>query len=125
MSRDVLIKAGERTRVLHMVSDSIPSKPRFRAEAVNGGPVSGKIDIHRGLFGGSAEHHDLNERNVVTKGFWDANYSIYVTPDTDTKITFETRHFRASMLVWVLLIVVAMGLIAGLPAFLAATPSGN
>ncbi len=101
-----------------MVSDSIPSKPRFTAETVDGHPVRGKVEVIRGLFGSTTETHELASENVVTKGFLDANYSIYVTPETETNITFETRHFRASALMWVLAIVVVIGVIASLSVVL-------
>lgn len=125
MPKDFQIKAGERVRVLHMVSDSIPATPRFRANTVDGNPATGKIEVIRGLFGGNAETHNLAAENTVTKGFWDANYSVYVTPDKDTKITFETRHVRSSILVWVLIAVLAIGLVSGLAAVLSASPPAN
>lgn len=123
MPNEYQIKAGERVRVLHMVSDSIPATPRFRAETSDGSSISGKIEVVRGLFGSTSELQDLGAENTVIKGFWDANYSVYVTPDRDTTITFETRHVRSSLLVWVLLAVLAIGLVSGLAAFMSAPPS--
>lgn len=120
-----MIKAGERMRVLHMVSDSIPATPSFHAEGLDGNAPSGRIEVMRGLFGSSTESHALGATNTVTKGFWDANYSVYVTPDTDTKITFETRHVRASILFWILLAVVVVGLVSGLTAFLSMPPPSS
>ena len=109
--KEMAIKAGERHRILHLFSDSIPQQVRFSAALADGGaPVSGDVEVagSRWLFGKPAVHQPLTAENVVHKGWLDTNFSIYVTPDQDTRVTLHTRHFTSRMLVWVLAAVVVL-----------------
>lgn len=123
MPKEFTIKAGERTRVLWLFSDSIPARPRFRAESADGAPISGKIEITRGMFGSTTDHQALSAQNVLTKGFWDSNYSVYVTPDQDVRVTFETRHFRGETLIWIIGAIFALGLLSAIAVWVLADPA--
>jgi len=84
-----------------MLFDSIPQKVRFTAEPVaEGGSVSGTVEVagSRWLFRKAPAPHALAAENVFDKGMWDSRYAIYVTPDEDVRIRFETRHVRAKLL---------------------------
>ncbi|MEM7056863.1 MAG: hypothetical protein AAF557_04695 [Pseudomonadota bacterium] len=129
MPKEFLIKAGEKKRVLWVFSSSIPGTPRFKAGAVDGGEVTGKVEVaRRRWFEWQRENVDLHPRNVFEKGFSDADYRIYVTPDRDTRIIFETRHMRAELYFRILAAVLILGLISGVTAWIfadPATPSQN
>ena len=119
MPKEFLIKAGESKRVLWIFSSSIPGSPRFSAEAVDGGEVSGTVRVsRRRWFVWQHEDHPLHARNVFDKGFADADYRISVTPDKDTKVTFETRHMRTEIFIYILAAVVILGVVAGSTAFM-------
>lgn len=108
--RTVKVGKGERTRVLHLFSDSMPQTVRFTAEPVSGdGPVSGQVEVagSHWLFPKPVVTHDLAAENALPKGMWDTRYSIYVTPDQDTKVTFQTRHFTAGLLAVVVGVAIA------------------
>lgn len=113
---EILIRAKERRRILHLVSDSIPQQVRFEATAVAAGPVSGEVEVagSRWLFRKAPVRQPLQRDNRVHKGAFDALFSIYVTPDQDTRITLRSRHFTARMLAWVLLAVGAVGVAGAL-----------
>ncbi len=99
--RELVVAKGERQRVLHMLFDSIPQKVGFTAEPVaEGGSLSGTVEVQgsRWLFRKPPSPHALAAENVFDKSMWDSRYAIYVTPDEDVRIRFETRHVRAKLL---------------------------
>jgi len=97
------IKAGERKRVLWLFSSSVPGQPQFDATPIKGEDLSGKIEVVRS---GGTYFFPLSRHNICEKGFLDANYKIYVTPDQDCEIAFQTRHFRAETLFIILALAV-------------------
>lgn len=118
-------RAGTRTRVLHILSDSLPQSVRFTAEPLKGaGEPTGLVEVERSrLFAGRrTEQHPLQARNTLQKGMFDVVYSVFVTPDEDTKIAFQSRHFRSRWLIWVLVLVLAAGIAAGSIAALSGRP---
>jgi len=115
--KNILTPGQERTRILHILSDSVPQTVRFEAEAVRGGGnPSGVVEVERSVFFFThrKEEHPLQAENNLKKGMFDTSYAVFVTPDQDTKINFKTRHVTSRKLFWVLGIVLAAGLIAGL-----------
>ena len=124
MPKSFRIKAGERVRVLWLFSDSIPATVRFTAKADGQGPLGGTVEMHRQRwFQWHRSTHELRARNAFDKGFADGDYRIFVTPDQDCTITFETRHFRAETFFWVLAAILILGLIAGSVAWIFADPA--
>lgn len=123
--RDLTLKAGRRSRILWIFSGSIPTTVRFRAAALDDAPVSGVVELFRRQWlDPETTHHPLGGRNVFSKGFSDADFRIYVTPDCDCRITFETRHFRAETFFRILAGVLVLGaLAAGTALFLAEPPT--
>ena len=116
----LIAPSGERTRILHIVSDSIPQRVVFTAERPSGGgPPDGTVEVvRRRWFARKApETSPLSARQSFAKGFADVDYAIYVTPREDVAITFETRHFERKTLFLVLLgiLVVAMLAAAAVP----------
>ena len=71
MPKQFLITAGETKRVLWIYSSSIPGATRFTAEAVDGGEVSGKVEVARKRwFNWLRDTHDLLAKNTFDKGFY-------------------------------------------------------
>jgi hypothetical protein len=116
---EMVVRAKERRRILHMVSDSIPQQVRFEATALGAGPVGGVVEVcgSRWLFRKAPARQPLQSDNLVRKGAFDTLFSVYVTPDQDTRIALRSRHFTARMLALALLAVAAAGA-AGVLAYL-------
>ena len=115
MGKTFNIRAGERCRVLWIFSSSIPGQTRFTAEAANGQDLTGTVElVRRKWFQFETEIFPLRHHNRFDKGFSDADYRLYVTPDQACRIEFETRHFRAEILFKLLAGLVCLGLLSGL-----------
>ncbi len=120
MGKKFLIPAGERKRVLWLFSSSIPGQPRFKANPVEGEELTGEVEVLRGQ---STEALPLSSQNIFDKGFGDTNYQIFVTPDQDCEVEFETRHFRAEILFVVLAVVVLLaGFAPGIVSLIFSSP---
>lgn len=119
MHEETLIEGGQRRQVLLIVSSSMATVARFRAVATDGQPVEGKFEVRRGLFGQTREEFPLRLDNAARKGFWDAIFAVYVIPDRQTRIMFQTRHFRAQHLAMLLAAVLILGTASGLVAYFA------
>lgn len=113
--KEFRIRAGERRRILHLFSDSIPQQVRFSAAAADGaGPVGGEVEVSgsRWLFAKPPVRQPLEADNMVRKGYWDTNFSIHVTPDRDTIVTLHSRHFTSRVLMLGLILLVVLGALA-------------
>jgi hypothetical protein len=109
--KEIVVRKGERTRVLHLLFDSIPQQVKFTAAPASGeGPVRGSVEVvgSNWIFKKPPLHHELAPEQRFDKGFWDSIYSIYVTADEDVTIRFETRHFSSRLLLWTLGTVIAV-----------------
>ena len=113
MAKTLNIRAGERCRVLWIFSSSIPGQTRFSAEPIAGDALTGNVElVRRRWFNFETETFPLHAQNRFDKGFADADYRIYVTPDQDCRIEFETRHFRAETLFSLLIGLMVFGIVA-------------
>jgi hypothetical protein len=120
VARTIDCPAGTRTRILHILSDSIPQSVRFAAEPVDGASApGGTVEVERaGLFTGRrTERAPLAADNRFRKGMFDARYAVYVTPVRDTRIVFRSRHLTAGMLAVALGIVAVLGVVGGLAGY--------
>jgi len=110
---------------LWIFSSSIPGTTRFRAETPDGAPPEGEVELAtRRWFSWTRTKHPLAARNVFEKGFADSDYRVYVTPNTDCRIEFDTRHMRAELYFKILAGILILGVIAGTAAFLFAPGQG-
>jgi hypothetical protein len=109
---EILIRARERRRIVHLVSDSIPQQVRFEASAVEGRRLSGEVEVagSRWLFAKPPQRLPLRRENIVRKGMFDTLFSIYVTPDQDTRIVLRSRLFTAWLLLWMLVTMLVLGI---------------
>ncbi len=113
MGKTFSVRAGERCRVLWIFSSPIPGQTRFTAEPTSGEDLTGSVElVRRRWFNFETETFPLQHQNSFDKGFADADYRIYVTPDQDCRIAFETRHFRAGTLFGLLIGLMVFGIIA-------------
>lgn len=121
----ITLQPGKRTRLLHLVSDSVPQTIRFAAQRTDAAAQadaapSGEVIVTRRSFFGKHEHRQpLSSENTFRKGMFDVIYSIHAMADQPTTIAFKTRHFRSKWLLVVLLLVLLLGVAAALPAMLA------
>lgn len=119
MPKEFLVKAGETRRILWLFSSSIPGQVRFRAEAADGEAPEGTVELaRRRWFDWHRETQPLHARNVFDKGVSDSDYRLTVTAERDTRIVFETRHFRAEYLFQILVALVVLGVLSPLVMYL-------
>ena len=83
------LRAGERVRVLHRFSSSIPQTFTFGVEPLEGTMVSGTVEVcgSRWLRRTDPVVLPLAATVVVNKGFWDTIWEVFVTPDQDVQVT--------------------------------------
>lgn len=113
MGKHFEISAGERKRVLWLYSSSMSGNIRFTAEGTNGDTPEGKVElVISRWFKTVHQDHPLLPGNVFDKGFADWNYKIYVTPQNDCSIQFETRHFRFETMWVAFAVVLLLGILA-------------
>lgn len=117
--KTIEIKAGERTRIIHKFSNSLPANYTFDvAPKVIGGSVSGIIEISGSnwIFPKEATRQDLGETNIVDKSVMDTFYGVYVTPDVDVKITLAKSY---SSKIWTYIVIaIVVVLLAMVPILL-------
>ncbi len=104
------VKAGERKRILHRLSNAMQATYRFAAEPAGGGEHSGSVEVEgsRWIFRKPAVIQALQSDNSVEKGMWDSRYSVYVIPDSDVTITMKNSGYPKLWL-YILIAVVIVG----------------
>lgn len=88
--KTIHVKAGEKKRIILQFSNSLRQSHNFTAEPIGtDADPSGLIEVKGSnwLLPKPVVPIDLKRENTVDKGAWDTFYSVYVTPETDTKIT--------------------------------------
>lgn len=87
-SRELIARAGERTRVVDRRSGSVPRRYVITVEAEDGAPVGGTIVVQgsRWLFRSDPEEIPIAPEVVVVKGFWDTLFRVDVVPDRDAVV---------------------------------------
>jgi len=91
------IRAGDRVRVIHRFSSSLPQTFTLHVEPARpGGPVSGTVEVRgsRWLFSKPPVTLPLSAETTVSKSYWDTRYSVYVTPDRDVVVTVDRPRLR-------------------------------
>ncbi|HHG89929.1 MAG TPA: hypothetical protein ENJ90_05545 [Devosia sp.] len=104
--KTIHVKAGEKTRIIRQFSNSLRQSHNFTAEPIGTkADPSGLIEVKGSnwLFPKPVVPIDLKRQNTVEKSAWDTSYSVYVTPETDTKITVTSSPVKS---LWLYLIVV-------------------
>jgi len=103
--KTIHVKAGEKKRIIHQFSNSLRQSHNFTAEPIgsNADP-SGLIEVKGSnwLLPKPVVPIDLKRENVVEKSTWDTFFSVYVTPETDTKITVTSSPVKN---LWLYLVV--------------------
>ena len=95
------ISAGERTRIIWKLSNSIPTTYEFFAFSPSGNDeLSGTIVIKGSnwLFPKPPVSQKLAQQNTVSKTMWDTFYSVYVTSDQDVQVTLGGEQINRSLL---------------------------
>lgn len=90
--KEVLVRRGERRRIIHRFSSSLSQTFAFDVEPVAGpGPVSGTVEVRgsRWLLRKDPLLIELGSSMAVRKGFWDTLFSVFITPDQDVRVTLD------------------------------------
>ena len=72
----------------------------------------------------SRDTYPLKAENRFEKKIMDASYRIYVAPNEDTPLRFQTRHFQAGHLFRAIVILIVLAVVAGTLPFILATLRG-
>jgi len=111
------LKAGAKTQVLSLFSDSVPQRIAFDVANVDGTDPSGRIEVETSmlpLMTPRLETLPLQAQNTLQKGWLQTNVAIHVTSDSDAVLAFQTRHLTSRKL-WITLAVVAViGIVAAI-----------
>ncbi len=117
----ITARAGERTRIIRRISNSVPASYRFLAEPLDAGKdVSGTVEVKGSawLFPKAAARQKLQRENSVEKGAWDTLYSVYVIPDADVKITLSGAR-RPQVWIYIVLAIIVLAVVSSaIPYFL-------
>jgi len=95
------IKAGQRTRIINKISNSIPTTYHFAASNLSGNDdPTGTVEVKGSnwISPKPPVNQRLTDQNTVTKGMWDTLYSVYVTPDQDIQITLKSGKINQPLL---------------------------
>ena len=106
---ETTIKAGEKTRIIRKVSNSMATKYQFSVKpVVSGQTVSGKVEIAGSswLANKKPVMQALRSDNEVSKGMWDTFYSVYVIPDQDVVVSLSSSQLNSKMIYLVLVIAI-------------------
>lgn len=107
-----VVRRGERTKVLSKFSNSLDMTYRFQAEPVAPADnLSGTVEVSGSnwIFSKPSTSQPLARQNEVHKGIWDTFYSVYVEPDCDVTITWDSSSLGGStkLIVLISLVVTA------------------
>ena len=94
--REVDLKAGERTKVLHLMARNFRTLIEFEVETKDGSPPRGEIALSHGssIVGRKTETVPLETLNQFEKRWNQHGFQIHVTSETDATVRFRTRHIR-------------------------------
>ncbi len=112
------IKAGERNRIIHKLSNSLATEYTFLVQPKNPGEtVSGEVEISGSnwVFPKAPIMQPLQDDNVVTKGMWDTFYSVYVTPKSDVTVSLAGGSIQSRFLYVIAALVVVVVISAAIP----------
>ncbi len=111
------LKAGERKRIIHRFSNNIPVRFSLKFRPTGNTALQGTLEVHRSalLLDNKLENYPLEEQMVLETAYWDAFYSVFVTPEVD--MSLELSSAGAKWLKWLTLIAVLVAVLASLIIF--------
>lgn len=117
--REVELTAGERTKILGLMTRNLRARVIFEVETRDGSPVSGTIQTEHGsvITGRKVATIPLQPLNTFDKPWNQHGYQIFVTPDTDAVVRFHTRHIRDVHIYGAMAVMTGVAVIGGLVAW--------
>ena len=94
--REVELKAGERTKVLHLMARNFRTRIEFEVEAKDETAPRGEIALSHGslIVGRKTTTVPLEALNQFEKRWNQHGFQIHITSETDATVRFRTRHIR-------------------------------
>ena len=94
--REVELKAGEKTKVLHLMARNFRTRIEFEVEAKDGAAPRGEIALSHGstIVGRKTATVPLEALNEFEKRWNQHGFQIHITSETDAVVRFRTRHIR-------------------------------
>ncbi len=86
------IAAGERTRIIHRWSNTIPTQFLVTVTPTSATTVVGKLEIEKSavIIDKKAETYALENTMTLKVGYWDAFYSAYITPEVEVTLELSS-----------------------------------
>jgi len=114
--REVHLKAGERTKILGLMTRNLSARIIFEAEMLDGSQVSGTIITEHGsvFTGRKTATIPLEPLNAFDKPWNQHGYQIFVNADADAVVRFHTRHIRDVHIYGVMAVMTVIAVIGGL-----------
>ena len=112
--REVDVKAGERTKVLGLMTRNLRARVEFEVEAADGLPPRGVIEASHGsaLVGRKTATLPLSALNTFDKPWNQHGYQIHITSETDAVVRFRTKHIRDVHIYGAMAVMSVVGVIA-------------
>lgn len=82
------LPASKKTKVISRLSSSIPQKYQLKAVPTKGQTLSGTIEVKGShwIFPKQAEILPLEPETIVTAGYWDSFFSVYVESESEVEL---------------------------------------
>ena len=103
LMREIQIAAGCKTRIIRRQFSSLVTTYTFDvAPVIQTNHLVGTVEIKGSnwIFPKPVQRMPLQPSNLVTAGFWDTLFSVYVFPEVDVVISLPSKSFGG--LLWVI-----------------------
>ena len=119
--REVELKAGEKTKVLHLMARNFRTRIEFEVETKDGSPPRGEIALSHGstIVGRKTATVPLEALNQFEKRWNQHGFQIHVTAESDATARFHTRHIREVHIYRAMAVITLVGIGLMLMAWLA------
>ncbi|MEL6131341.1 MAG: hypothetical protein AAFR24_15575 [Cyanobacteria bacterium J06627_3] len=111
--QEIQIAAGCKTRIIRRQFSSLVTTYTFDvAPVIQNNHLAGTVEIKGSnwIFPKPVQRMPLQPSNVVTAGFWDTFFSVYVFPEVDVVISLPSKSFGGPL--WVIGFIVIMVAVA-------------
>lgn len=105
------IPAGERKRIIHRVSNSIPASFHLKFEVVNKTEtLAGFLEIETSavLIDKKQKRLPLEPEMTLEASMWDAFYSVYVIPEQDIELSQSGTPAQSTRVIFIVVLVIAL-----------------
>ena len=107
----IVIAAGERKRIIHRVSNSIPASFHLNLEAANEDEtLQGILEIETSavLLDKKVKQIALEPEMTLHAGFWDAFYTVHLVAEQDVKLSYSAKATKTTRNIYYFALLIAV-----------------